>query len=586
MSDRTAVCLALVAAAGALVARSLPLSVAIVVIGCAFAVRKPWLLLVGVGLLASALAARAWAGLVPPQPESISATATLLTDPEPMAGALRVELRVGHRHVEAWARGAAAGALYDRLAGERVEVTGRLRAVSPVVAGRLARRHIAAQLTVATLGRRWPGTVPMRLANRLRRTLGRGAQHLPTTQRSLFAGFVLGDDREQAPAVTDDFRGSGLSHLLVVSGENVAFMLVLAGPLLRRLELRGRFVVGMGVLLFFGLLTRWEPSVLRAETMAAIAMAAAALGRPVSSLRVLALAVTGLLLVDPMLVRSVGFLLSVGACTGIALLARPVADRLPGPRVVASAAGVTIAAQIGVAPVLVPVFGPLPLATLPANLLAMPAAGPVMVWGMTGGVAAGIFGPVAGLLHLPTRFLIGWVALVARVGARLPLGRLGGAALIAAAVLVLVARFTPARRVAVVLALLVVLAPMATMARPPADLRGRSIADGVQAWRSGGAVVLVVGDAKPVATLAGLRTARIARADLVIVTSAPRSGASLLAAIRSRVRVRAVLGLRPGEVEPGDVLGVGRWRVAIDAVAPRLHVAVCAQGGATVAACS
>src|SRR5206468_3695597 len=102
----------------------------------------------------------------------------------------------------------------------------------------------------------------------------------------------------------------------------------------------------------FGVLTRWEPSVLRAEAMAALALVGTTLGRPVSGLRLLALAVTAVLLVDPLLVRSVGFLLSVAACTGIALLARPIARVVPGPRRLAAAVGVTVAAQLGVAPVL------------------------------------------------------------------------------------------------------------------------------------------------------------------------------------------------------------------------------------------
>ena len=51
----------------------------------------------------------------------------------------------------------------------------------------------------------------------------------------------------------------------------------------------------------------------------------------------LAIAVTAVLLIDPLLVGSVGFLLSVGACTGIVLLARPLAQRLPGPRPLAEA---------------------------------------------------------------------------------------------------------------------------------------------------------------------------------------------------------------------------------------------------------
>jgi competence protein ComEC len=210
-----------------------------------------------------------------------------------------------------------------------------------------------------------------------------------------------------------------------VSGENVAFVLILAAPLLRHLELRGRLVVGLLILVLFGLITRWEPSVLRAEAMAALAMIAATLGRPVSTIRLLALAVTALLLLDPMLVRSVGFLMSVGACAGIAALARPLGDWLPGPRPLAHAMGVTLAAQVGVAPTLIPVFGAMPVAAVPANLLAVPAAGPIMVWGMTAGMAAGVMpGAVAAILHVPTRVLIGWVAAVAGTMAKAPLGHI------------------------------------------------------------------------------------------------------------------------------------------------------------------
>jgi competence protein ComEC len=423
VTDAGAVVLALAAAAGAWIGWPVPLAAGALFVTGAFALRRGAPLVVGAALLAMTSSHAAWSGLHPPAAREFAGVVTLLTDPEPAASGQRAEVRVGRRHVEAWAHGAAAGALRERLAGERVEVRGRLKPVSDAMAGRLARRHIATQLNIDDV-RRWSaGSPPVRVANAVRRTLVRGAAGLPLTTRSLFAGFVLGDDREQPDAVTESFRASGLTHLLVVSGENVAFVLVLAGPLLRRLGLGARLAVGLVVLCGFGLITRWEPSVLRAEAMAALALAAATLGRPVSTIRLLALAVTGLVLVDPMLVRSVGFLMSVGACFGIASLAQPIAARLPGPRLLATATGVTLAAQLGVAPILVPTFGAMPLAAVPANLLAVPAAGPIMVWGMTAGIAAGMLpAPVAAALHAPTRVLIAWVTLIADAGARAPLG--------------------------------------------------------------------------------------------------------------------------------------------------------------------
>src|SRR5205085_6821192 len=102
-----------------------------------------------------------------------------------------------------------------------------------------------------------------------------------------------------------------------------------------------------------GVRTRGGPSVLRAEAMAGLALLASTMGRPVSGVRILALAVAGLLLIDPLLVGSLGFLLSVGASAGILLLSKPITALLPGPRPLAEALGVTLAAQVGVAPVLV-----------------------------------------------------------------------------------------------------------------------------------------------------------------------------------------------------------------------------------------
>jgi competence protein ComEC len=159
--------------------------------------------------------------------------------------------------------------------------------------------------------------------------------------------------------------------------------------------------------------------------MAACAMTALYLGRPTSGLRVLALAVIGLLLADPFLVHSVGFLLSCGASGGIALMAANLSARLRGPRWVRDGLGVTLAAQIGVAPVILPIFGTLPAAALPANLVAVPLAGPLTVWGLTAGVAGGIVGrwsaTVAEWLQFPTLVLVRAVLAVASLAARIPL---------------------------------------------------------------------------------------------------------------------------------------------------------------------
>ena len=173
-------------------------------------------------------------------------------------------------------------------------------------------------------------------------------------------------------------------------------------------------------------MTRWEPSVLRASAMAACAVTAIHLGRPARATRTLAIAVTALLVADPFLLHSVGFLLSCGASLGIALLApgdrRPIART----RVVPRRAGRPRQPQIGVAPVLIPVFGSMPLVALPANLVAVPLAGPLTVWGLAAGAAvSGLIGRagrgLTTMLLLPTRLMADGVLGVADAAGRVPL---------------------------------------------------------------------------------------------------------------------------------------------------------------------
>ena len=223
------------AAAATPVAVPPALGVAVAVV--AFVLRRPWLLVVGAMVLASALAARAEAGLRPPVPGPVHAEVTLLSDPvDALGGSARVDVRLGSRRVEAWASGPAAGALRPHLAGERVVVEGRLRPPPPQARARLARRHVSARLDVREVGRWRAGSLPSRIANELRRRLAAGAEPLGDDRRALFTGMVLGDDRDQPIEVADDFRGAGLTHLLAVSGQNVAFALAVCRPLLRRLR--------------------------------------------------------------------------------------------------------------------------------------------------------------------------------------------------------------------------------------------------------------------------------------------------------------------------------------------------------------
>jgi competence protein ComEC len=344
---------------------------------------------------------------------------------------------------------------------------------------------------------------------------------------------------------------------------------------LRRLALGARFAVTVGVIGWFALLTRFEPSVLRASVMAALAALTFVLARPASTVRLLSLCVTVLVLIDPLLVWSVGWWLSVGATGGIALLAGPIAGLLPGPRGLAGAVGVTTAAQLGVAPVSVAVFGGLPLVSLPANLLAAPVAGPVMMWGLPAGVLAALVpAPVATLVHLPTRLGVRWIALVARVAARAPIGEVGLAALVvlagAGVAIAALARWGVPRwgqwaRVAsaaigVVVATAVVFAAVA--GRPTQPLVAAPVGDGARVWRAGAVVVVV--DEPDRRLLEGLRSLGVDRVDALVAATRSSDLARSLEPLLRRYQPAIVLAPDgsplPGARAPslGDRYDLGR----------------------------
>ena len=547
MGDAAVVLMAAAAALGAMSPRPVPLAAGLALAALALSLRRPLVLMAAVYVVASTMSYRAWSGLESPPRGGLDGVAVLMTDPERFGPRVRADVRLAGRRYEAWAQGDAGAVLASRLAGERVEIAGKASAPRPGTARRLAVRHVAGRLDVTTATAVDGGSLPARAGNAIRRVFARGAETLPRDEQALLNGVVLGDDRQQPPELEDDFRASGLSHLLAVSGQNVAFMLALAAPLLGRMPLRARLATGVGLLLLFGLITRWEPSVLRAVAMAGLTMTAAVAGRPQPGFRVLALAVTGLVVIDPLLVHRPGFLLSVGACAGIAALARPVAAAVPGPRPLADALGVTVAAQIGVAPVLIPVFGPMPLASIPANLLAVPVAGPLMMWGMTAGVVAGAAGErVAAVLHLPTRLMLGWVAGVARIATRLPLGRITLGHVVAAvagtAAVVVARRAGPAYlRVA-----LAVVAGAAVVGGTVAGLRpiaGRpETANGTRIWAAlETSIVVTDGADTTAAVLAEIRRRNVRRPSLLVVTGGGRTAAAQVGPVIDRVHPSLVV---------------------------------------------
>ena len=379
---------------------------------------------VGLAVLAATLvlvgatrSEQAWESLQPRQLGPYTGWARLAEDPYPAGRGTRVTIEIGGQRFDAWLYGVPQRRVEDRQAGEWLWVEGTRRTFT-TGGDRAGLRHVVGRFSVVYAGDWRAGSPLSRSAARVRRSVRHVAEAtMDRGDAALFAGLVLGDDNRQPPAMVDDFRVSGLSHLTAVSGQNVTLMLLFIAPLLRRV--RRRWVVQLFVVVWLAMATRFEPSVLRAAMMAALGLVAVARGRPTTAPRLLGVSGAVLMLVDPMLVWRVGFWLSVTATFGVCVIAPRIERHLTGPRWLVVPVAVTIGAQVAVAIPQLLVFGRLPLWSLVANLLAVPVAGAVMAFGLPLALLANALPAIAAPAMLGPRLGTRWVRLIAAIAARI-----------------------------------------------------------------------------------------------------------------------------------------------------------------------
>ncbi len=407
--------------AGAWFALDIPLPVGLVGVILAVVVRQKPLMAIALVVLASSLGAQAEHDYHRALESGyVEGTVVIVSDTRPLRFGSSVEATLEDgRRVELLGFGALAFELEKATVGSSLVVSGTLRSVED--RPWLKARHIVGRVAVDSAQPGQPASVWKRPPEWIRAVVFNGSDVLSESDQALYTGLVVGDDRFQTADQKAQFQAAGLTHLLAVSGQNVAFVLAVLSPLLLRLRRWMRWFVVVVALVLFAFVTRAEPSVLRATVSVGFATSLTILGLKASGIRILALATMSLMLVDPFLAHSVGFQLSVAASAGILVIGPALQDMQRMPAIIWTPLAITVAAQLGVAPLLLTNFGRLGLVSIPANLLVGWAAGLVMMWGLTVGVIAGLVPDViAEVIQFPVVVLLWWLKLVAAHSARWP----------------------------------------------------------------------------------------------------------------------------------------------------------------------
>ena len=342
----------------------------------------------------------------------VSSLWTCLSDPEIRFGRQSVVLASGRLKVLA-SLPAEPGLRY----GDRLELTLRLRPFdAPQNPGEFdaprfyQKKGILARAQIAGIPQ-FPQplaplshTIPQRQAYRFRGLVtGLLTTLYGEETGGLAAAMSLGDERYLATEIESDFRIAGLSHVLVVSGSNVALIAALGPQTGEKLGLsyRRRHLLTALLLLIFGSLTGWDASCLRAVFMYGWRLVARQLKRPANNLNLLGLATLSALFMTPRSALSLGYLMSGAVSGGILLgqawlsmqMERRKVSSFAAPEgspeerslmrrqkcvsilhVILSVLTASVAAQLAVLPFLCWIDGAVSSGSLPLNLMAAPLA--------------------------------------------------------------------------------------------------------------------------------------------------------------------------------------------------------------------
>ena len=249
---------------------------------------------------------------------------------------------------------------------------------------------------------------------------------MPGDEGALAAAICLGDKSFLSASLRDAFRGSGVSHLLVVSGLHVSAVTLSLYTLLRRLRLPRTAAAPctLAALLFFSLFIGLTPSVVRSGLLHALWLLGLCFRRQPDSRNSLGLALLLLMLADPYAAYDIGLLLSFGSTWGLLVLEPSLqrvvfsACRLKPhetglrriPAWILSSLCVTAAATLPLLPLTAYLYRELSLSAPLTNLLAVTPAMLFLGGGLltlfTGSIAAPLCLPFRGITQLLGRYLL------------------------------------------------------------------------------------------------------------------------------------------------------------------------------------
>jgi competence protein ComEC len=247
---------------------------------------------------------------------------------------------------------------------------------------------------------------------------------MPAKESSVIAGMLIGYTSDMPEEMEENFRRAGLSHVMAVSGANIAFLLAPLLWLLKKMGFNPRWSSALAFpsMIFYVFATGMEASVIRAAIMAGVTLTGMLLWRKADIYCSLAVSAIIVLLGNTYMLFDLGFILSFSATLSLVIMYKPIFSRLPVkiPKIIRDTLAGTIAAQLGVIPIIAYCFNTFSLISVFTNLLIVPLTGIITVLGAILVIVGNLFFPAGKLLGVLLSLVVDVMLYVTETMAAIP----------------------------------------------------------------------------------------------------------------------------------------------------------------------
>ncbi len=253
-------------------------------------------------------------------------------------------------------------------------------------------------------------------------------KYIPKPESSLLAGVLLGEKTALGDDLEEDFRTTGLMHIVVLSGYNVSLIIIAVMFMLGPLPLYSRSIVAVLGIVAFALLVGAGPTVIRASIMALFIVLARVVGRPYDIGRALILAAVFMVAYNPwVLYFDISFQFSFFATMGLIILT-PILEKkllfIPKVLLLRDSAVATIAAQIMVAPLILYYIGDFSIISILVNMLVLFMVPISMFLGFIVSLFGFLIPSLAGIFAVPATMSLKYILWIVDLFAKIPLANI------------------------------------------------------------------------------------------------------------------------------------------------------------------